>query len=128
MLHVLDEGAELGRHLAPAGVVEENAGRGDCEGRQERAQATVGDRRPGERGGKLGKAHARYRGAEQCRVIIRDQRPGYDGLDGFVAVEEGPGRDRAVRAADAEARVVAQVGDALRTLPSAEIVRTADDR
>src|SRR5262245_24942057 len=117
--HVLDEGAELGQDLAFAGVVEEDARRRDGVGREQGLQPSVGDRRGDERAGHLRETQTPDRRADQRGVVVGDERARDDRLHRLVAVDEGPGRDRAVRATEAQARVVAQIVDARGPLPPA---------
>jgi hypothetical protein len=55
------------------------------------------------------------------------ERSGDDYLDRLVAVDKGPGCDRPVRTAQAQAGVLTQIVDALRPLTSAQIIEAAND-
>src|SRR5215469_8515963 len=106
LFDVLDECSQLGQDLTLAWMVEKNSRCCDGEARQQRLQSRVGDRRLGERGGHLRESQTLDRRAEKGRVVVRDERPVDDGVDRLVAVDKGPGRDRSVRAAQAQAGVV----------------------
>jgi hypothetical protein len=95
-------------------MVEEDAGRHDREVVQHRLQLALGDRRADQRAWRLRQSHALDRRPEQRRVVVCDQRARDRRLDPLGAVDEGPVGDRAVRTAQAEARMAAQVFHPLR--------------
>ncbi|HZS81309.1 MAG TPA: hypothetical protein VFA50_00440 [Stellaceae bacterium] len=90
---MLDEGTQFRQGLAPARIIEEDPGRRDGKGREQRVQSALFDRRLGERAGQLSKAQPLERRSEERRVVMRDERPGDDHFDGLVAFDKWPGRD-----------------------------------
>src|SRR6516162_11928862 len=105
--HVLDKGTQFRQGLASARIVEEDPRRCDGKGREQCFQATLGNRFPSERTGHLCKAKPLECRSQERGVVVRNQRPRHDCLDRLVAVDKGPGRDRPVRAAYAQAGVLA---------------------
>ena len=90
-----DEGTQLRENLTSIRIIEENAGRRDREGCEQRLQPAVGDRRLDERGGRLRESYALNRRSDQRRVVVRDERAGDNRLDRPVPVDERPGALRA---------------------------------
>src|SRR5262249_34811750 len=93
---VLYEHAQFGQDLTSPWIVQKDSWRGDGEGRQQRSQSAVGNRRSSNRTRYLRKSHTLDRGSEECRVVVRDQRSRDDRLHRLVAVNKGPGRNRSV--------------------------------
>ena len=89
-------------------------------------QLSIGNRRSGERVGHLRKSQTLDRCGEKCRHVVRDEWSRDDDLDRLVTVDKAPGRNRPVRAAQAQTRVMAQIIDALWPLARAQIIRAAD--
>src|SRR5215510_2242971 len=119
VFHVLDERAQFGQDLTSPWIVQKDPWRGGGEGRQERVQSAVSNWGFRERAGHLRKSQTLDRRSKECGVVMRDQRSRNDCLDSLVAVDKGPGGDRPVRAAHAQAGVITQIVDALRPLSPA---------
>src|SRR5262245_21213545 len=103
VLHVIDECAQLGQDLPSTGVVEEDPWRRDGEAGQKGFEPAFVNRPLRERTRDHREPETPDGCSDERAVVVGDERPGGDDLESPLGDHEGPGRDRAVRAALAQA-------------------------